>query len=133
MNERNYDPAGCRRLLAAVVFLAVKDTVSKPVCKKGTKGLTIAGKADSAFEFLFGVDEEISELYLELLGWEPEVFKNALLGVMNKTSAFEQKALFSGSDKRIFRYNYANWMRRRQFLSGDQDFNFDELEEENEC
>jgi len=135
MNERNYDPVGCRRLLAAVVFLAVKDTCSKPV-KKGSGALNISNKADSAFEFFFGYDDQVSELYLELLGWDPIVFKNSLVSSMNTFHTLEKKPLFTGTDKRLFKYNYLNWLRKGQFIYGRQEFtpqfNFDDLENDDE-
>ena len=126
MFDTNTQSQACSRLLASVVFLAVKDATLKPYRKKGTNKLTLSSKADSAIEFFFGFDSPISDLYLSLLGWEPDTFKSALLKAMNSESAFDDtKSLFNRSEKRMFRHNYAAWYRKSQFLGGTYKFNLE--------
>jgi hypothetical protein len=105
--ELDYKAQGTanRRLLAAVVALAVQDAQSRP--RKMGRVRIPTDEAISAIYFLF----QHSDNYLSLLDIDPQQFRERLLKLMfdmnNKIKQFEP------IKRRNFRYNY-QWMQRKE-------------------
>jgi len=105
--ELDYKAQGTanRRLLSAVVALAIQDAQSKP--RRMGKLRIPTDEAISAIYFLF----QHSDNYLSLLDIDPPQFRERLLKLMfdmnNKIKQFEP------IKRRNFRYNY-EWMRRKE-------------------
>lgn len=94
-----------RRLLSAVVALAIQDAQSKP--RRMGRLRIPTDEAISAIYFLF----QHSNTYLSILDIDPQQFRERLLKLMfdmnKKVSQFEP------IKRRNFRYNY-EWMRRKE-------------------
>jgi hypothetical protein len=105
--ELDYKAQGTanRRLLSAVVALAVQDAQLKP--RRMGRLRIPSDEAISAIYFLF----QHSDNYLNLLDIDPQQFRERLLKLMfdmnKKVSQFEP------IKRRNFRYNY-EWMRRKE-------------------
>ena len=91
------------RLLAAVVSLAVRDLTHRPLLVD--KKPVMTDEARSACRFLFS---DSSNGYLESLDYDPSVFKDQLLRMMNNNS-HEKLAGFDPNDRRAMRQNYKLW------------------------
>ena len=95
-----------RRLLAAVVGMAIQDAQSRPR-KHSRKKLVPTDEALSAIDFLF----RTSDGYLSLLDIDPGHFRKNLLNLMfDMNKKIKQ---FEPIKRRNFRYNY-QWMHRRE-------------------
>jgi hypothetical protein len=88
----------CKRLLSAVVSLAVRDSCQTP----GKKMLNQLPK--DALDFLFNH----SDGYLELLDFDPEQFRKKLVSVMYTKNPNPPYSL-SQEDCRNLRINYQMW------------------------
>lgn len=91
------------RLLAAVVTLAVRDLAQRPLVID--KKPVMTDEAKSACRFLFS---DTSNGYLESLDYDPSVFKDQLIRMMNNNS-HEKLAGFDPNDRRAMRQNYKLW------------------------
>lgn len=91
------------RLLAAVVTLAVRDLAHRPLLID--KKPTITDEARSACRFLFS---DTSDGYLDSLDYDPPVFRDQLMRMMNDTSN-DKIAGFDAMDRRAMRQNYKLW------------------------
>ena len=92
----------CRRLISAVVALAITDA-----CKGASKE-TLPTNTVSALSFLF----EHSDSYLELLNIDPQQFRKRLLDyVYNKSPDKMLKHHLSDFERRAFGINYQQWMK----------------------
>jgi hypothetical protein len=69
------------RLLAAVVSLAIRDLTHRPVMEGKRPIMTV--EARTACRFLFS---DNSDGYFEYLDYDPPVFRDQLLRIMNNTS-----------------------------------------------
>ena len=111
------------RLLAAVVSLAVRDLAHRPYLEDKKPVMTV--EARSACRFLFS---DISDGYLEYLDYDPPVFRDQLLRMMNNTS-HDKLAGFEPMDRRIMRQNYqlwsSNYARLDYELPDDEDEHFE--------
>ena len=105
--ELDYKAQGTanRRLLAAVVALAIQDAQSKP--RKMGKVRIPTDEAISAIYFLF----QHSSNYLNLLDINPQQFRGRLLKLMFDMN--KKIIQFDPIKRRNFRYNY-EWMRRKE-------------------
>jgi hypothetical protein len=105
--ELDYRAQGAanRKLLSAVVALAIQDAQSKP--RRMGRLRIPTDEAISAIYFLF----QHSDTYLSILDIDPQQFRERLLKLMfdmnKKVSQFEP------IKRRNFRYNY-EWMRRKE-------------------
>jgi len=108
--ELDYKAQGIayRRLLAAVVALAVQDAQLPP--RKIGKVRIPKDEAISAIYFLF----QHSDSYLNLLDMDPEQFRDRLLKLMFDMN--KKVVQFESSKRRNFRYNY-QWMRRKENIA----------------
>jgi len=105
--ELDYKAQGTanRRLLAAVVALAIQDAQLTP--RRMGRLRIPADEAISAIYFLF----QHSDNYLSLLDIDPQQFRERLLKIMFEMN---KKVLqFEPIKRRNFRYNY-EWMRRKE-------------------
>ena len=108
--ELDYKAQGVayRRLLSAVVALAVQDAQAKPYSPPYSRRKLIpADRAMSAIDFLF----RTSDGYLSLLDIDPEQFRKRLLGLMFDMN--KKIRQFEPIGRRNFRYNY-QWMQRQE-------------------
>lgn len=105
--ELDYKAQGTanRRLLAAVVALAVQDAQSSP--RKMGKVRIPTDAAISAIYFLF----QHSDSYLNLLDIDPQQFRYRLLNLMFDMN--KKVPQFDPIKRRHFRYNY-QWMQRKE-------------------
>ena len=105
--ELDYKAQGTanRRLLAAVVALAIQDAQSKP--RRLGRLRIPTDEAISAIYFLF----QHSNNYLSLLDIDPQQFRNRLLKLMFDMN--KKITQFEPIKRRNFRYNY-EWMRRKE-------------------
>lgn len=105
--ELDYKAQGTanRRLLAAVVALAIQDAQLKP--RRLGKLRIPTDEAISAIYFLF----QHSNNYLSLLNIDPQQFRNRLLKLMFDMN--KKITQFEPIKRRNFRYNY-EWMRRKE-------------------
>jgi hypothetical protein len=105
--ELDYKAQGTanRRLLAAVVALAIQDAQSKP--RRLGRLRIPTDEAISAIYFLF----QHSNNYLSLLDIDPQQFRNRLLKLMFDMN--KKITQFEPIKRRNFRYNY-DWMRRKE-------------------
>ncbi len=105
--ELDYKAQGTanRRLLAAVVALAVQDAQSRP--RKMGRVRIPTDEAISAIYFLF----QHSDTYLSILDIDPQQFRERLLKLMFDMN--RKIAQFDPIKRRNFRYNY-EWMRRKE-------------------
>ena len=105
--ELDYKAQGTanRRLLAAVVALAIQDAQSKP--RRLGRLRIPTDEAISAIYFLF----QHSNNYLSLLDIDPQQFRNRLLKLMFDMN--KKITQFQPIKRRNFRYNY-DWMRRKE-------------------
>ena len=94
-----------RRLLAAVVALAIQDAQSKP--RRLGRLRIPTDEAISAIYFLF----QHSDNYLNLLDINPQQFRERLLKLMFDMN--KKIIRFDPIKRRNFRYNY-EWMRRKE-------------------
>ena len=99
-----------QRLLAAVVSVAIRDTMHAPV---GKRDFHLQPETASALDFLF---TESSDGYFELLNIDPGHYRRKLLEVMNDTSHTDVP--FRAIDRRTFRINYKLWKREYDRLGG---------------
>lgn len=90
-------------MLAAVVTLAVRDLAQRPLLID--KKPVMTDEAKSACRFLFS---DTSNGYLESLDYDPSVFKDQLIRMMNNNS-HEKLAGFEPNDRRAMRQNYKLW------------------------
>ena len=106
--ELDYKAQGVayRRLLAAVVGMAIQDAQSRPR-KHSRKKLVPTDTAISAIDFLF----RTSDGYLSLLDIDPGHFRKNLLNLMFDMNRKIRQ--FEPIGRRNFRYNY-QWMHRRE-------------------
>jgi len=107
--ELNYKAQGIayRRLLAAVVALAIQDAQAKPNKVSLKKRLVPKDTAMSAIDFLF----RTSDGYLGLLDINPKQFRKRLLDLMFDMN--KKVRQFEPIGRRNFRYNY-QWMYRQE-------------------
>ena len=107
--ELDYKAQGIayRKLLAAVVALAIQDAQAKPNRISLKKRLIPKDTAMSAIDFLF----RTSDGYLQLLDIDPEQFRKRLLGLMFDMN--KKIRQFEPIGRRNFRYNY-QWMQRQE-------------------
>ena len=91
------------RLLAAVVSLAIRDMTHRPVMEGKRPIMTV--EARTACRFLFS---DASDGYLDWLDYDPPVFRDQLLRIMNNTS-HEKLAGLEPMDRRVMRQNYQLW------------------------
>ena len=105
--ELDYKAQGTanRRLLAAVVALAIQDAQSKP--RRLGRLRIPTDEAISAIYYLF----QHSNNYLSLLDIDPQQFRNRLLKLMFDMN--KKITQFEPIKRRNFRYNY-DWMRRKE-------------------
>jgi len=105
--ELDYKAQGTanRRLLAAVVALAIQDAQSKP--RRMGRLRIPTDEAISAIYFLF----QHSDSYLNLLDIDPQQFRERLLKLMFDMN--KKIIQFDPIKRRNFRYNY-EWMRRKE-------------------
>ncbi len=92
----------CRRVLSAVVSLAMQDCFLRPL--GNGRDLRIHNEAVSAMQFLF----IHGDFFLELLDYDPEVFRKRLLARMYSTG---DDVKFSGEQRRAFRWNYGQFTK----------------------
>jgi hypothetical protein len=121
---RDSQAEACRRLLSAVVVVALRDACSVPP-KRGVGGMPISTDAFTAMRFFF--DTSVSGLN-EYLAWfdiDAGQYRRRLKEVMWDSSAHRING-FESMDRRNFRYNYRMWEKLRDNLP--LDFN----EEEND-
>ncbi len=111
------------RLLAAVVSLAIRDMTHRPVMEGKRPIMTV--EARTACRFLFS---DASDGYLDWLDYDPPVFRDQLLRIMNNTS-HEKLAGLEPMDRRVMRQNYqlwsANYARLDHELLVDEDEHFE--------
>jgi hypothetical protein len=107
--ELDYKAQGIayRRLLAAVVALAIQDAQAKPNKTISKRRLVPKDTAMSAIDFLF----RTSDGYLGLLDIDPKQFRKRLLDLMFDMN--KKVIQFKPIGRRNFRYNY-QWMYRRE-------------------
>jgi len=107
--ELDYKTQGTayRRILAAVVGLAIQDAQMKPRAIYTKKKLIPTDEAISGIDFLF----RTSDTYLNLLDIDPEQFRKRLLGLMFDMNRKIKQ--FEPIGRRNFRYNY-QWMHRQE-------------------
>jgi hypothetical protein len=107
--ELDYKAQGVayRRLLAAVVGLAIQDAQAKPYKPYSSKKLIPTDTALSAIDFLF----RTSDGYLSLLDIDPGHFRKNLLNLMFDMNRKIRQ--FEPIGRRNFRYNY-QWMHRKE-------------------
>ena len=96
-----------RRLLAAVVGMAIQDAQSRPRKLYTGKKLIPTDEALSAIDFLF----RTSDGYLSLLDIDSGRFRKNLLNLMFDMNRKIKQ--FEPIGRRNFRYNY-QWMHRRE-------------------
>lgn len=94
----------CRRLLSTVVSLALQDSLLPPY--GSVRERNIRTEALSGLRFLF----EHGDIFLELLDMDAEVFRRRLLERMYSA---EVDVRFTGEQKRIFRWNYGQYVQLR--------------------
>ena len=107
--ELDYKAQGVayRRLLSAVVALAVQDAQAKPNKTFSKRRLVPKDTAMSAIDFLF----RTSDGYLGLLDIDPKQFRKRLLDLMFDMN--KKVRHFEPIGRRNFRYNY-QWMHRQE-------------------
>ena len=96
-----------RRLLAAVVALAIQDAQAKPNKTFSKRRLVPKDTAMFAIDFLF----RTSDGYLSLLDIDPKQFRKRLLDLMFDMN--KKVRQFEPIGRRNFRYNY-QWMHRQE-------------------
>jgi len=94
--------AACRKLLSAVVALALQDSCMRP--NQSGKTLTIKNDALSGLHFLFGH----GGFFMELLDIDPDEFCKRLVARMYSS---EWDSRFSEDQKRSFRWNYSRYLQ----------------------
>jgi hypothetical protein len=107
--ELDYKAQGTayRRILAAVVGLAIQDAQMKPRAVYTNKKLIPTDEAISGIDFLF----RTSDTYLNLLDIDPGHFRKKLLDLMFDMNRKIKQ--FEPIGRRNFRYNY-QWMRKQE-------------------
>jgi hypothetical protein len=107
--ELDYKAQGTayRRILAAVVGLAIQDAQMKPRAVYTNKKLIPTDEAISGIDFLF----RTSDTYLNLLDIDPGHFRKKLLNLMFDMNRKIKQ--FEPIGRRNFRYNY-QWMRKQE-------------------
>ena len=94
-----------KRLLAAVVALAVKDAC------KGSKSKRLLTDTQSAFNFLF----KYSDLYLSLLDIDPQHFRKRLVAYANsKRTGVVTPYNLTDFERRCFAMNYRRWAQEHE-------------------
>lgn len=106
--EQHYPPE--RRLLAAVVAMAIRDACEKPL-KEG-KHCTIHTYARTAHEFLW---TPALDAYLAFLDIEPEFYRTKLDQFMGDQSERDFNG-FSSENRRNFRLNRLLWQDQRRLF-----------------
>ncbi len=104
-NNADQDAAH-RRLLSAVVVLAIRDACQHPKEKR------LGDLPRSALNFLF----EDSDGYLTLLDIDPEQFRKRLVNMSyanGATGKYTSMSGFSSEDRRCFRINYQMWIQTK--------------------
>jgi hypothetical protein len=96
----------CARLLAAVIAQAVDDASNSNAS---------AGDALAAINWLFNKDTSF-EQYATLIGANPQAIRDALLRSVDPHEVRPKAERFDESRRRRLRYNYTQWLRRRQEL-----------------
>lgn len=122
MFPRDAQAGACRRLLSAVVVVALRDACSTPP-KRGVGGMPISSEAFTAMRFFF--DTSVSGLN-EYLAWfdiDAGQYRMRLLETMQNNSALKING-FEPLDRRNFRYNHKMWEKLRY----QESLNFDEEE-----
>jgi hypothetical protein len=113
--EHSNDTPAEMRLLAAVVGLAVKDTMLPPInTRNKSSPLDIADDAMSAFDFLF---TPTSDAFLEWLDIDPPAFRKRLLDTMEDSSG-RDTIHFKAMGRRNFRMNYRIWQGMYSRING---------------
>jgi len=104
----NADPqtVACARLLAAVIAQAVDDASNSNAS---------AGDALAAINWLFSKDTSF-EQYATLIGANPQSMRDALLRSIDPLEVAPKLDRFDENKRRRLRYNYTQWLRRRQEL-----------------
>jgi hypothetical protein len=90
---------GCHRLLCSVIALALRDLCHKPL--KHKKGYSLNPNARTAFDFFFR--NGVANRYLNLLGYDAQVYKQALLRKFNADK--------KSTEARSFRYNFDRYLK----------------------
>jgi hypothetical protein len=105
----------CKRLLAAVVVMAIKDACFGP------KSKIISSHTASAFNFLF----EYSDYYLSMLDIDPKQFRVRLLEYVD-SKKLDKPLPYSLTDheRRAFSFNYRRW----KYVSRFETFDAEETE-----
>ena len=106
--EQHYPPE--RRLLAAVVAMALRDACEKPY--KESKNCTMHTYARSAHEFLW---TPALDAYLAFLDIEPDFYREKLTKFMSDQSERVTNG-FSSENRRNFRLNKLLWEDQRGLL-----------------
>lgn len=122
MFPRDSQAGACRRLLSAVVVVALRDACATPL-KRGMGGTPISTEAFTAMRFFF--DTTVSGLN-EYLAWfdiDAEQYRRRLLETMQNNSPLRING-FEPLDRRNFRLNHRMWEKLRH----QDSINFDEEE-----
>jgi hypothetical protein len=98
MNDEQY--AAGKRLLSAVVSLAILDACQKPIRRADEHQLS--DEAESALEFLFG-DTRWCDLYLSSMGIDPGTFRRYLISTMERQKGVRE---IKPEKQKIFNLNY---------------------------
>jgi hypothetical protein len=90
---------GCHRLLCSVISLAIRDLCHKPTKQK--QGYVLSMNARTALDFFFR--NGVGDRYLNLVGYDAQVFKQALLRKFNADK--------KSTEARSFRYNFDRYLK----------------------
>lgn len=105
-----YDRLPEKRLVAAVVALAVRDACLPPI---GKKDLILTSEAASAFDFLF---TDLCEGYMTLIDMNPQHFRSKLIRAMYDASHRDKP--IKAIARRAFRINHKLWSTEYARLGG---------------
>ena len=108
MQDRADQYAAGKRLLSAVVSLAILDACQKPFKRYNSARPELTEDAETALRFLFD-DTRWCDLYLSMMGIEPSTFRHYLLKTMAKQQGVRE---VTPEKQRIFNLNYRLYWKK---------------------
>ena len=105
--------SGYRKLLSAVVWLAVYDACSQPTKPSKKNKQSPTDNASSAIRFIFeDNDRFFFKQYMRCLDMDPEAFRNRLVGLMYGGGSLENPPFNSlpHNARKSFCFNHTHWL-----------------------
>jgi hypothetical protein len=107
------DIGGYRKLLSAVLWLAVYDACAQPTKPSKENKQFPTDNANSAIRFIFEDNERFFfKQYMRCLDMDPEAFRNRLVGLMYGGASLEDPPFNSlpHNARKSFCFNHTHWL-----------------------